>query len=165
MYNPDLSLAELEQLNIVPDNSSLLKKDDYKNIQAVRDAFSDSEGNFNEKEFDGFYDGALALYNKYANGEYEKKIPILHEYLDSKWDRPLEQPVADTNPTFDLKDKSLLTASYTGDSALNAISVGCKDVTIAYPRPIDKYYQYLKYAGILTLTRDEYLEFFSMYKK
>ena len=67
--------------------------------------------------------------------------------------------------TFDLKDKSLLTASYTGDSALNAISVGCKDVTIAYPRPVDKYYQYLKYAGILTLTRDEYLEFFSMYKK
>lgn len=107
MYNPDLSLAELEQLNIVPDNSSLLKKDDYKNIQAVRDAFSDSEGNFNEKEFDGFYDGALALYNKYANGEYEKKIPILHEYLDSKWDRPLEQPVADTNPTFDLKDNGL----------------------------------------------------------
>ena len=107
MYNPDLSLAELEQLNIVPDNSSLLKKDDYKNIQAVRDAFSDSEGNFNEKEFDGFYDGALALYNKYANSEYEKKIPILHEYLDSKWDRPLEQPVADTNPTFDLKDNGL----------------------------------------------------------
>lgn len=107
MYNPDLSLAELEQLNIVPDNSSLLKKDDYKNIQAVRDAFSDSEGNFNEKEFDGFYDGALALYNKYANSEYEKKIPILHEYLDSKWDRPLDQPVADTNPTFDLKDNGL----------------------------------------------------------
>ena len=107
LYNPDLSLAELEQLNIVPDNSALLKREDYKNIPEVKEAFSDQNGNFKESEFNGFYDGALALYNKYANGEYEKKIPILHEYLDSKWDRPLEQRVADTNPTFDLKDNAL----------------------------------------------------------
>ena len=99
LYNPDLSLAELEQLNIVPDNSALLKREDYKNIPEVKEAFSDQNGNFKESEFNGFYDGALALYNKYANGEYEKKIPILHEYLDSKWDRPLEERVADTNPT------------------------------------------------------------------
>lgn len=107
LYNPDLSLAELEQLNILPDNSALLKREDYKNIPEVKEAFSDQNGNFKESEFNGFYDGALSLYNKYANGEYEKKIPILHEYLDSKWDRPLEGRVADTNPTFDIKDNAL----------------------------------------------------------
>lgn len=107
LYNPDLSLAELEQLNIIPENSALLKKEDYKNIPEVKEAFSDKDGNFKEAEFNGFYDGALALYNKYANKEYEQKIPILHEYLDSKWDRPLEQPTMDVNPTFDLKDNVL----------------------------------------------------------
>ena len=48
LYNPDLSLAELEQLNIIPENSALLKKEDYKNIPEVKEAFSDKDGNVYE---------------------------------------------------------------------------------------------------------------------
>ena len=84
LYNPDLSMAEINKLGVTADNSGLQKKEDYKNIPDVIAAFSDADGKFNEKQFNDFYDGALELYNKYANEEYEKQIPVLYEYLDSK---------------------------------------------------------------------------------
>ena len=106
LYNPDLSMAEINKLGVTADNSGLQKKEDYRNIPDVIAAFSDANGKFNEKQFNDFYDGALELYNKYANEEYEKQIPVLCEYLDSKWDRPLDKPVFNAEPTFNLKQNA-----------------------------------------------------------
>ena len=62
---------------------------------------------------------------------------------------------------FDLKDKSLLTVGSSSDQVLNAIICGSKDITLYDICPFIKEYYYLKMAAIKTLTREEYLKFFS----
>lgn len=58
---------------------------------------------------------------------------------------------------FDLKDKSLLTVGSSADQAINAISRGCKDITILDLCPFTKENFYLKSATIQTLSRNELL--------
>lgn len=106
LYNPDLSTRQLSELGITPENSGLKTKDEYKNIDDVKQEFSDANGHFDNKKFDDFYNGALELYNKYALDEYNKKIPQL--FIDSKWDAPREAPILDATPNFDLKKNSAL---------------------------------------------------------
>ena len=77
LFNPDLSMREISEMGITTDNSGLKSKDEYKNIDAVKQAFSEPDGKFND-----FYNGALDLYNQYATDAYDKKIPQL--FLDSK---------------------------------------------------------------------------------
>lgn len=61
---------------------------------------------------------------------------------------------------FHLKDKSLLTVGSSADQVINAALHGCKDITLYDIIPEAKYYYYLKVAGLLSLTKDEFLEFF-----
>lgn len=60
---------------------------------------------------------------------------------------------------FDLKDKSLLTVGSSGDQEINAISKGCKDITVVDINPYTKYYYYLKVASILELELAEMLNY------
>ncbi|MBR4830531.1 MAG: DUF3419 family protein [Bacilli bacterium] len=62
---------------------------------------------------------------------------------------------------FDLKDKSLLTVGSSGDQAINAALYGCKDITLLDVVPDTRYYYYLKVAALLSLSREEYIDFFS----
>lgn len=61
---------------------------------------------------------------------------------------------------FNLNNKSLLTVGSSGDQVLNAILRGCDDVTLLDLNPYAIYYLYLKVAAILSLTKEEYCEFF-----
>ena len=61
---------------------------------------------------------------------------------------------------FDLKDKSLLTVGSSGDQIINAVLQGSKDITLYDIVPESKYYYYLKVAGMISLTKEEFLEFF-----
>ena len=61
---------------------------------------------------------------------------------------------------FNLKDRSLLTVGSSGDQAINAALRGCKDITILDMVPDTRYYYYLKIAGLLSLSKDEFLNFF-----
>ena len=108
MFNPDLSTNDLRGLDITANNSSLKDKDYYKNIEDVKKTFTDANGKFDERKFDSFYSGALELYNKSANNEYDKQLPILFGYLDSKWDRKLNSDVLNVDPTFVVKESSEL---------------------------------------------------------
>ena len=66
---------------------------------------------------------------------------------------------------FDLKGKSLLTVGSSGDQVINALVMGCEDVTL-YDKVFEsKYYYYLKCAGILALSHEEYLKFFAYYEE
>lgn len=62
---------------------------------------------------------------------------------------------------FNLKDSSLLTVGSSADQVINAILCDCKDITLYDIVVESKYYCYLKCAGILCLTRQEFLDFFS----
>ena len=61
---------------------------------------------------------------------------------------------------FDLKDKSLLTVGSSGDQVINAVLRDCKDITLYDIAQESLYYDYLKCAGLISLTKDEFLEFF-----
>ncbi len=63
---------------------------------------------------------------------------------------------------FDLKDKSLLTVGSSGDQTLNAIYKGCKDITLVDVCSFSKEFYELKKSAILTLSKEEYLEFFTL---
>lgn len=60
---------------------------------------------------------------------------------------------------FNMHNKSLLTVGSSGDQAINAITQGCKDVTLLDINPYTKYYYYLKVASILSLSKDEFIDF------
>lgn len=62
--------------------------------------------------------------------------------------------------SFDLRNKSLLTVGSSGDHVLNAIYKNCKEITVLDINPYTKFYYYLKAAGIIELSKDEFLEFF-----
>jgi hypothetical protein len=63
-------------------------------------------------------------------------------------------------PYFDLKDRSLLTVGSSGDQVISAIMQGCKDVTLYDICGISRFYYYLKVAGIISLTQQEFMNFF-----
>ena len=61
---------------------------------------------------------------------------------------------------FDLNGKSLLTVGSSCDQAINASMKGCNDITIVDICPFTKYYFYLKKAALLTLTYEEFQNYF-----
>ena len=65
---------------------------------------------------------------------------------------------------FNLKDKSLLTVGSSGDQVLNAIYKDCQDITLVDVCSFSKEFYELKKSAILTLTKDEYLQFFTLKK-
>ena len=67
LYQPNLSIEDLNSLGITPDNTELKSRDDYKSLSAIQDAFKTDSGNFDEKAFNNFYDSALLAYNQYAD--------------------------------------------------------------------------------------------------
>lgn len=61
---------------------------------------------------------------------------------------------------FDLENRSLLTVGSSFDQVLNAYFCGARDITLLDINPFAIYYAYLKIAAILTLTYDEFQDFF-----
>lgn len=61
---------------------------------------------------------------------------------------------------FDLYNKSLLTVGSSGDQILNSYYNGARDITLLDINPFAKYYVNLKIAGIISLTYQEFQEFF-----
>ena len=64
---------------------------------------------------------------------------------------------------FNLHDKKILTTDNSGDEVLNSIFYGAKDVTLCNPNIISKYYLYLKIAGVISLSYNEFGWFFLKY--
>lgn len=61
---------------------------------------------------------------------------------------------------FNLKNKSLLTVGSSGDQVINAILRDCKNITLYDKVPEAKYYYYLKCAGLLNFSKEQFLGFF-----
>ena len=68
--NQDLSITDLRDNGITPENSALLSKSDYKSMPQVQEAFKDDNGKFDEKKFNAAYDNAHILYAHFASDEF-----------------------------------------------------------------------------------------------
>ena len=64
---------------------------------------------------------------------------------------------------FNLENKSLLTVGSSGDQVINAALYNCHDLTLLDVVPDTMHYYYLKVAALLTLPKDEFMEFFKYY--
>lgn len=62
---------------------------------------------------------------------------------------------------FNLLDKSLLTVGSSGDQMINAITLGCKNITSIDICPLTEMYYYLKMASLIGLDRKNYINFLS----
>lgn len=60
---------------------------------------------------------------------------------------------------FKLREKSLLTVGSSSDQMINATLAGCRDITVVDICPLTKIYYYLKLASLLTLKREEFINF------
>lgn len=72
LVNPTFTMGDLATVGITADNSTMKDYDEYKSNDLVQQAFKTESGNFNEKEFKGFYDNVLSMYNVMATQEQEQ---------------------------------------------------------------------------------------------
>ena len=81
LYQSDYTLEDFKEAGITPENSSMKSKDEYKNMKAVQDIFTDQNtGVFDEKSFNQAYDQTLLIYNHYADNEQLIKAADSREY-------------------------------------------------------------------------------------
>lgn len=85
LYQPNLSIEDLNSLGITPDNTELKSRDDYKSLSAIQDAFKTDSGNFDEKAFNNFYDSALLAYNQYADESAAGNIADNYKFDPFDW--------------------------------------------------------------------------------
>lgn len=87
------------------------------------------------------------LFRSYE-GEFSRVYPFTTENISGYID------------LFDFNNKSLLTVGSSGDQILNAYYNGCRDITLFDINRYAKYYVYLKIAGIISLSYEEFKCFF-----
>lgn len=97
IFQPELSLDELFDQGITPENTGFKTREDYKNMTSVRDQFRNAEGGFDEDSFNRAYDSSREMYNLYVNREYSKKL--LEEYAHDpyEWYTPATEEIIDVS--------------------------------------------------------------------
>ena len=97
IFQPELSLDELFDQGITPENTGFKTREDYKNMTSVRDQFRNAEGGFDEDSFNRAYDSSREMYNLYVNREYSKKL--LEEYAHDpyEWYTPVTEEIIDVS--------------------------------------------------------------------
>lgn len=104
-----------------------------------------------EKTFDDNMTSVIrSMENGYLNnGMFNKIYPFTTENISGYYNK------------FTLNNKSLLTVGSSSDQALNAVLNGASNVTVVDLCPYTKYYYYLKKAALMSLNREEFIEFFA----
>ena len=88
IFQPELSLDELFDQGITPENTGFKTRDDYKNMASVRDQFRTEDGGFDEDAFNNAYNSSREMYNLYTNREYSKKLLEEFAYDPYEWYAP-----------------------------------------------------------------------------
>lgn len=88
IFQPELSLDELFDQGITPENTGFKTRDDYKNMASVRDQFRTEDGGFDEDAFNNAYNSSREMYNLYVNREYNKKLLEEFAYDPYEWYAP-----------------------------------------------------------------------------
>lgn len=71
LNRPDFGFDQMFASGITPDNTTLRDRDYYKNIQQVKDTFTDrATGVFNEDQFNDYYDSLSRSYNEYSRTNF-----------------------------------------------------------------------------------------------
>lgn len=97
-FSPDKTPQDLANLGITPDTSTLLDKDSYKEMDAVKKQFINESGEFDDRAFTNAYNGALELWNYAENEKITANLAEMYEYDAYNYTRPLDSKIRDTRP-------------------------------------------------------------------
>ena len=74
LNNPTASTYDLMTLDLKPENTGLLKRDDYKQSKLIQDSFKTEDGKFDDIAFESAYKTAASHYSEMTNDEYLKGL-------------------------------------------------------------------------------------------
>ena len=97
IFQPELSLDELFDQGITPENTGFKTRDDYRNMASVRDQFRTEDGGFDEDAFNNAYNSSREMYNLYTNREYSKKLLEEFAYDPYEWYAPATGEIIDVS--------------------------------------------------------------------
>lgn len=95
LHQPEMSLTDMYDNGVTPDNTDFKTRDFYKNMPQVVDAFTNDEGQFDETLFNNKYQSALKMYNDFANDDFENTILSNYDYAAEEWYAPIGSPTKD----------------------------------------------------------------------
>ena len=138
--NPDLTIDDLRDNDITPDNTSLLTKDEYKNNPNVVEAFKDDTGKFDENKFNNYYDNARILYANYANEQFVGNVVENFTFGPDAWFAPEDAIYRNDNPIIFLnkipkansQGISFITEEYDAGNDLSIRELGQKEKVYDY---------------------------------
>lgn len=138
--NPDLTIDDLRDNDITPDNTSLLTKDEYKNNPNVVEAFKDDTGKFDENKFNNYYDNARILYANYANEQFVGNVVENFTFGPDAWFAPEDAIYRNDNPIIFLnkipkansQGISFITEEYDAGNNLSIRELGQKEKVYDY---------------------------------
>lgn len=77
LANPDLDIFELTSLGeLSTDNTQFLSKEDYLKSNFVKEKFTDSEGNFQDKLFESFYNEVSEKWQNFQEDDYKTGLEL-----------------------------------------------------------------------------------------
>lgn len=97
IFQPELSIDELFDQGITPENTGFKTRDDYRNMASVRDQFRTEDGGFDEDAFNDAYNSSREMYNLYTNREYNKKLLEEFAYDPYEWYAPATGEIIDVS--------------------------------------------------------------------
>jgi hypothetical protein len=97
IFQPEMSLDELFDQGITPENTGFKTREDYKNIASVREQFRTADGGFDEDAFNQAYNASREMYNLYVNREYSKKLLEEYAYDPYEWYAPATEEIIDVS--------------------------------------------------------------------
>ena len=80
LVNPSFTLFDFENVGLTAENTSIKDKKDYMKSENIIQAFTNSEGVFDDKKFNSYYNTAVKAYDAFAKSAYEKKFISNVEY-------------------------------------------------------------------------------------
>lgn len=86
--NPNATTYDLLSIDVNPENTSFLSKDEYKNTKFVQDRFKTESGDFDEDAFNDFFTRAAAHYAEMTNEKYLDSLDEI-EYSPFDITRPV----------------------------------------------------------------------------
>nr|DAW84455.1 MAG TPA: DNA-binding protein [Caudoviricetes sp.] len=98
LYNPDKDYRNFKSAGLNASNTTLKSREEYLDIPAIQQQFKDSEGNFDRKTFDQFYDSANRTYNTFVQDDLEGKF--LHKMVTSPLDLFADEDTETQVPLF-----------------------------------------------------------------
>lgn len=97
LHQPEMDFQDMADNDVLPDNTSMGSREDYKGRDDVIQAFTEN-GKFNDVKFENYYKSALNMYNTYSESNFEKNLLDSYDYDVNDYFAPIDTKRRDKSP-------------------------------------------------------------------